>query len=53
MEKAENMTDELNKDFSALTDDNREKVIEMTKFLVFTQDLIIPEMIKPSQKKKE
>jgi hypothetical protein len=51
MKKAENMANELNTDFSTLTDENRGKVLEMTKFLVLTQNTIIPEMIKPSIKK--
>jgi hypothetical protein len=53
MKKAENMAKELNTDFSTLTDENRKKVLEMTKFLVLTQNTIIPEMIKPSKKKSE
>jgi hypothetical protein len=35
----------LNKDFSALTEENRESVIEMTKFLIITQNTIVPELL--------
>jgi hypothetical protein len=52
MKKAETMAKELNTDFSTLTDENRERVLEMTKFLVLTQNTIIPEMIKPSKKEE-
>jgi hypothetical protein len=32
-----------------LTDDNKKSVLEMTKFLVLTQNTIIPEMLNPSK----
>jgi len=35
----------LNNDFSALTEENRKSVIEMTKFLIITQNTIIPELL--------
>ena len=49
MNQSENLTETLNKDFSALTDDNKKSVLEMTKFLVLTQNTIIPEMLNPSK----
>ena len=48
MKQAENMTDTLNKDFSALTEENKKKVLEMTKFLVLTQNTIVPEVLNVS-----
>ena len=53
MKQVENMTETLNKDFSALTVENKKKVLEMTKFLVLTQNTIIPEMMTPSQKEEQ
>ena len=35
----------LNNDFSALTEENRKNVIEMTKFLIMTQNTIVPELL--------
>jgi hypothetical protein len=49
MNETENLTETLNNDFSALTDDNKKSVLEMTKFLVLTQNTIIPEMLNPSK----
>jgi hypothetical protein len=45
MEQAEDMNETLNKDFSVLTEDNKKKVLEMTKFLVLTQKTIIPKIL--------
>jgi len=41
------MNETLEKDFSALTEENRKSVIEMTRFLVLTQNTIIPKMLSP------
>jgi len=41
------MNETLNKDFSALTEANKKGVIEMTRFLVLTQNTIVPEMLNP------
>jgi hypothetical protein len=49
MNQTENLTETLNNDFSALTDDNKKSVLEMTKFLILTQNTIIPEMLNPSK----
>ena len=35
----------LNNDFSVLTEENRESVIEMTKFLIITQNTVVPELL--------
>ena len=48
MKQTENLSETLNKDFSALTVENRKKVLEMTKFLVLTQNTIVPEMLNSS-----
>jgi hypothetical protein len=42
MDTDKEMTEILRHDFSALNEDNREKVVEMTKFLVLTQNTIVP-----------
>jgi hypothetical protein len=42
METDKEMTETLEKDFSILNEDNKKKVVEMTKFLVLTQDTIVP-----------
>ena len=47
MNQLENLNETLNKDFPALTDDNKKSVLEMTKFLILTQNTIIPGMLKP------
>ena len=49
MNETENLTETLNNDFLALTDDNKKSVLEMTKFLVLTQNTIIPEILNPSK----
>ena len=43
--KTEKLPKSLKKDFSALTEIHKKKVIEMTRFLVLTQNNIIPEML--------
>ena len=53
MNETENLTETLNNDFSSLTDDNKKSVLEMTKFLVLTQNTIIPEMLNPSKNEKQ
>jgi hypothetical protein len=42
MEKDEEMAEILRLDFSVLNEGNRKKVVEMTKFLVLTQNTIVP-----------
>jgi len=41
------MNETLSADFPALTDENRKSVIEMAKFLVLTQNTIVPKMLGP------
>jgi hypothetical protein len=41
----ETMNEILNKDFSALTEKNKKSIIDMTKFLVITQNAIVPEIL--------
>jgi hypothetical protein len=41
----ETMNETLNKDFSTLTEENKKSVIEMTKFLVITQNAIVPNIL--------
>ena len=53
MKVAENMPETLTKDFSVLTEENKKKVIDMIKFLVLTQNTIVPEMLNPLQKNKK
>jgi len=45
MEEKINSIQTLNNDFSVLTEENRESVIEMTKFLIITQNTIVPELL--------
>jgi hypothetical protein len=42
METDKEMTEILEQDFSVLNETNKKKVVEMTKFLVLTQNTIIP-----------
>jgi hypothetical protein len=42
MEPHKEMTETLEQDFPVLNETNKKKVVEMTKFLVLTQDTIIP-----------
>jgi hypothetical protein len=39
------MNETLNKDFSALTEENKKSIIDMTKFLVITQNAIVPNIL--------
>ena len=39
------MNEELNRDFSVLTEENKKKAVEMARFLVLTQNAIVPEML--------
>ena len=45
MNQAANLNQTLNNDYALLTEENRKKVIEMTKFLVLTQNTIVPELL--------
>jgi hypothetical protein len=42
METGKEMTESLRQDFLVLNESNRKSVIEMTKFLVLTQNTIVP-----------
>jgi hypothetical protein len=46
METDEEMAEILQHDFSVLNDINMKNVIEMTKFLVLTQNTIVPGFLK-------
>jgi hypothetical protein len=45
MKTDKEMTDMLRQDFTVLNEANRKGVIEMTKFLVLTQNSIIPDFL--------
>jgi len=45
MKEVNNSIQTLNNDFSILTEENRKNVIEMTKFLIITQNNIVPELL--------
>jgi hypothetical protein len=45
MEKEKNLQETLKTDFPALTEKNKKSVLEMTKFLVLTQNAIVPSML--------
>ena len=51
MKQMENPVQTLNNDFSVLTEENRKSVIEMTKFLIITQNTIVPELLKREKTK--
>jgi hypothetical protein len=42
METDREMTETLQQDFAVLNEANRKKIVEMTKFLVLTQNTIVP-----------
>jgi hypothetical protein len=42
MEKDKEMAETLEQDFSVLNEENKKKIVEMTKFLVLTQNTIVP-----------
>ncbi|MDR2303819.1 MAG: hypothetical protein LBE10_04455 [Treponema sp.] len=42
MERDKEMTETLEQDFSILNENNKKKVVEMTKFLVLTRNRIVP-----------
>jgi hypothetical protein len=45
MEKENGLNETLKIDFSALTEKNKKKVVDMTRFLVITQNKIVPELL--------
>lgn len=45
MKQDEDPVQTLKNDFSLLTEENRKSVIEMTRFLVITQNSIVPEFL--------
>ena len=49
--QAENPIQTLNNDFSVLTEENRKSIIEMTKFLIITQNTIVPELLNHDKSK--
>jgi hypothetical protein len=42
METDKEMIETLEQDFSVLNETNRKNIVEMTKFLVLTQNMIVP-----------
>lgn len=53
MKEAGDSIQTLNNDFSELTEENRKSVLEMTKFLIITQNTIVPELLNLEKKLKE
>jgi hypothetical protein len=53
MNQEEKQLQDLNKEFTSLNEMNRENIVNMTKFLVLTQDTIIPEMLTLRAKEKD
>jgi hypothetical protein len=45
MKEADNCIQTLNHEFSLLTEENRQSVIEMIKFLIITQNNIVPGLL--------
>jgi hypothetical protein len=48
MEGEKDLQETLNADFSALTEKNKKNVLEMTKFLVLTQNAIVHSILADS-----
>ncbi|GHU76412.1 hypothetical protein FACS189461_3950 [Spirochaetia bacterium] len=46
METDKEMTENMRQDFSVLNEANRKNVIEMTKFLIRTQNTVVPGLLK-------
>jgi hypothetical protein len=46
METDKEMIKTLEQDFSALNENNKKNVVEMTKFLILTQNTIVPGFLK-------
>jgi hypothetical protein len=40
------MTEKLRQDFSALNETNKRKIVDMAKFLVLTQNTLVPRLLK-------
>jgi hypothetical protein len=51
MKEASNSIQTLNHEFSLLTEENRQSVIEMIKFLIITQNNIVPGLFNFDKKK--
>jgi hypothetical protein len=49
METDKEMVEILKQDFSTLNEATRKSIIEMTKFLVLTQNTIVPEILHKDQ----
>lgn len=45
MKREKDLKEILNKDFSVLNEKNKKSVINMTKFLVLTQNTIVPNIL--------
>jgi hypothetical protein len=46
MEADKEMTETLKQDFSILNENNKKKIADMTKFLILTQNTIVPGFLK-------
>ncbi|MDR0456174.1 MAG: hypothetical protein LBH20_05775 [Treponema sp.] len=51
MKEVINSAQTLNNDFSVLTEGNKKRVIEMIRFLIITQNSIVPEFLNPDESK--
>ena len=51
MKEAGDSIQTLNREFSLLTEENRQSVIEMIKFLIITQNNIVPALFNFDKKK--
>jgi hypothetical protein len=49
METDKEMIKTLEQDFSVLDEKNKKKIVEMTKFLVLTQNMIVPGFLKEKE----
>jgi hypothetical protein len=48
----EKLLETFNKDFPALTEENKSSILDMTKFLVITQNSVVPSMLDKQAKKE-
>jgi hypothetical protein len=49
----EKLLETFNKTFPDLTDENKSSILDMTKFLVMTQNSVIPSMLENHGKKED
>ena len=51
IKKREKLLETFNKTFPGLTDENKSSILDMTKFLVAAQNLVVPALLNNQAKK--